>query len=696
MTHPTDLSIQLLQYAAANRPYFNGAAVFSDETAQFASPAASGSDWGFTLRTARGDADCVRLHVRTAAETLTVQATPPRTEGLFDYHTAYLPVPAPARYHFSIESGTQTYHYNHKGLTAGAADTACDFNCVPDFHTPDWAKGAVMYQIYVDRFCNGDKSNDVRDKEYLYLGNAARPRAWDAPVEAVDICTFYGGDLQGIIDKLGYLKDLGVEALYLNPIFVSPSSHKYDIQDYDYVDPHFGVIVDDGGKALSFEHFRNSHATMYMHRTAQTANLEASNALLARMIGLAHEAGIKVILDGVFNHCGAWNKWLDREGFYHRAGYPEGAYREADSPYRDYFRWYDEAWPRNDAYDSWWGHDNHPKLNYEASAQLRAYMLHIAAKWVSPPYNADGWRLDVAADLGYSRETNHAFWRDFRRTVKDANPEAVIIAEHYGDPGDWLDGTQWDTIMNYDAFMEPVTWFFTGMEKHSEAFRPDMLNNAMAFEEAMRAYTAKMPISAAMTAMNQLSNHDHSRFLTRTNRTAGRLHTAGAEAAGAHTNQAVFMAAIMLQMTWPGAPTLYYGDEAGLAGWTDPDNRRPYPWGKENEAVLGLYKDLIRLRRESKALRIGSHAYLYMNTGIISYARWLGDEVVAVAFNNNDTAAEIPLPVWKTGQILPERLEDVLAVCNGQQVAHGAVSIVNGIAPLHLPPQSGLILRTGQ
>ena len=162
--------------------------------------------------------------------------------------------------------------------------------------------------------------------------------------------------------------------------------------------------------------------------------------VFANLVHEAHERNMKVILDGVFNHCGSFNKWMDREKFYANShNYPKGAFTSNSSPYYSFFHFYNkEAWPDNPNYDGWWGHDTLPKLNYEGSPKLYHYVMEIARKWVSPPYNADGWRLDVAADLGYTKEFNHTFWQDFRKTVKEANPEAIVLAEHYGDPTDWL------------------------------------------------------------------------------------------------------------------------------------------------------------------------------------------------------------------------------------------------------------------
>jgi alpha-glucosidase len=381
----------------------------------------------------------------------------------------------------------------------------------------------------------------------------------------MDVREFYGGDLQGVLDKMDYLQELGVEVIYFNPLFVSPSNHKYDIQDYDYIDPHLGKIVSDEGELLPDGQRENRFASRYIDRVTNKANLEASNEMFAQVVAEAHRRGMRVILDGVFNHCGSFNKWMDRERIYENAeGYDKGAYVSADSPYRNYFDFHNQAaWPYNNSYDGWWGHDTLPKLNYEGSQELMDYVLHVAKKWVSPPYNVDGWRLDVAADLGHSQEFNHHFWQEFRKAVKEANPEAIILAEHYGNTRDWLQGNEWDTVMNYDAFMEPVTWFLTGMEKHSDDYREDLLGNAESFWGAMRHHTSSFSMPSWQVAMNELSNHDHSRFLTRTNHKVGRTNTLGPQAAEQGINKAVFREGVVIQMTWTGAPTIYYGDEAG-------------------------------------------------------------------------------------------------------------------------------------
>lgn len=239
------------------------------------------------------------------------------------------------------------------------------------------------------------------------------------------------------------------------------------------------------------------------------------------------------------------------------------------------------------------------------------------------------------------------FWRDFRKAVKGANPEAIILAEHYGDPKDWLMGDQWDTVMNYDAFMEPITWFLTGMEKHSEQYNEGKLNNPCDFEASMRYFMSRFSNESITVAMNELSNHDHSRFLTRTNRKTGRLFNMGHEAADRDINVAVMREAIVFQMTWVGAPTIYYGDEVGLTGWSDPDNRRPFPWGNEDKNLLSFYKRLIEIHKSSKAFSTGSLDYLHMEYGIICYGRWNEEDKFIIILNNNEFDREIKVPVWR-------------------------------------------------
>ena len=648
----------------------------------------------FRFRTAKDDVD--RVGLVTSADTYVMEKE--CTQGEFDYYTFETRLgEEPFRYCFEVQSGTEKYYYGRCGISREILEYY-NFVVVPGFSTPDWAKGAVMYQIFTDRFYNGDKSNDVETNEYYYIGDySQRVTNWDKYPANMGVREFYGGDLQGVMDKLDYLRELGVEVVYFNPLFVSPSNHKYDIQDYDYIDPHYGKIVDDGGEVLPDGVTDNSQATKYKKRTTGLKNLEASNELFIKLVEELHRRGMKVILDGVFNHCGSFNKWMDRERIYEgEKDYEPGAYISADSPYRSYFRFFKEGpenWPYNGNYDGWWGHDTLPKLNYEDSVKLENYILYIGRKWVSPPYNVDGWRLDVAADLGRSNEYNHEFWQKFRRAVKDANPNALILAEHYGDPSDWLKGDEWDTVMNYDAFMEPVTWFLTGMEKHSDEAREELLGNIDNFIGSMAHHMSNMLTPSLQVAMNELSNHDHSRFLTRTNHMVGRVEHLGPEAANEYVNKAVMREAVVMQMTWVGAPTVYYGDEAGVCGFTDPDNRRTYPWGHEDQELIAFHKEAIRIHKEHPALKTGSLKILGGEENILSYARFKGHDRIIVVINNRSERAEVKVPVWEAEIPIKCRMKRLLySYKEGYTTEYEEYLVEDGEVVANMGPHSALVL----
>lgn len=648
----------------------------------------------FRFRTAKDDVD--RVGLVTSADTYVMEKE--CTQGEFDYYTFETRLgEEPFRYCFEVQSGTEKYYYGRCGISREILEYY-NFVVVPGFSTPDWAKGAVMYQIFTDRFYNGDKSNDVETNEYYYIWDySQRVTNWDKYPANMGVREFYGGDLQGVMDKLDYLQDLGIEVVYFNPLFVSPSNHKYDIQDYDYIDPHYGKIVDDGGEVLPNGVTDNSQATKYKKRTTGLKNLEASNELFIKLVEELHRRGMKVILDGVFNHCGSFNKWMDRERIYEgEEDYEPGAYVSADSPYRSYFRFFKEGpenWPYNANYDGWWGHDTLPKLNYEDSVKLENYILYIGRKWVSPPYNVDGWRLDVAADLGRSNEYNHEFWQKFRRAVKDANPNALILAEHYGDPSDWLKGDEWDTVMNYDAFMEPVTWFLTGMEKHSDEAREELLGNIDNFIGSMAHHMSNMLTPSLQVAMNELSNHDHSRFLTRTNHMVGRVEHLGPEAANEYVNKAVMREAVVMQMTWVGAPTVYYGDEAGVCGFTDPDNRRTYPWGHEDQELIAFHKEAIRIHKEHPALKTGSLKILGGEENILSYARFKGHDRIIVVINNRSERAEVKVPVWEAEIPIKCRMKRLLySYKDGYTTEYEEYLVEDGEVVANMGPHSALVL----
>ena len=650
-----DLS-RIERYMMQMRPVLSKKALFSDGTKDYRSPAEPRENDKVTIRfrTKRDNVDMVWLCSREKKHRMK------RTETKwdFDYYSVEIQLGSePFFYYFKVVTGILECYYDRYGVNDKPREEYY-FCIVPGFSTPEWAKGAVMYQILVDRFYNGNPAGDVLDGEYYYVdGPTKHVENWAHCPQGISVREFYGGDLEGVRQKLDYLQELGIEVLYFNPLFVSPSNHKYDCQDYDYIDPHVSNIVVDEGAVLPEGCKDNTQAARYITRVTDKRNLEASNAYCAKFVEEVHAHGMKIILDGVFNHCGSFHKWLDREKLYEQqGGYAPGAYVSGESPYRDFFAFQNqEAWPDNGSYEGWWGFETLPKLNYEGSQELWNYVLDIGRKWVSPPYNVDGWRLDVAADLGHSPEVNHRFWKEFRKAVKEANPNAVILAEHYGDPKSWLLGDEWDTIMNYDAFMEPITWFLTGMEKHSDEYRGECFGNPGDFEGAMRHHMTRFMTSSLQCAMNELSNHDHSRFLTRTNKKVGRAEQLGTDAAGRGINKAVMKEAVVFQMTWPGAPTLYYGDEAGQVGFTDPDNRRTYPWGSEDMDLLNFHREMIRIHKEHEAFKTGSIQFVWGEYNFLCYARYNRREHFLVVLNNDAVSRTVEMVVWPVG--LPKECE---------------------------------------
>ena len=356
--------------------------IFSDETACFRSPAEP-EPW---------DAVTVRLRIQKDAPAQVymlqdnsegrVRMWKYKSDDMLDWYDAKLYCrEAAIRYSFLIEWNGRCIHFDRRGPrmvdAAPVQEAAGAFRVIPGFHVPDWAKGATQYQIMADRFRNGNHANDVWNHEYYYSKDYIHhAKSWDELPQTDDYRCFYGGDLPGVMEKLDYLQSLGVEAIYFNPIFVSPSSHKYDTQDYEHIDPHLTVIPRDRGQALGITAHNNARATLYIQRTTDPDNLNASNDWFAGFCQELHRRGMKIILDGVFNHCGSFHPWMDREGLYKKVpGRKPGAFGNLKSPYRNYFLFHDDR-----RYCSWWNVETLPKLYYERSAELCEEIFGIAEK----------------------------------------------------------------------------------------------------------------------------------------------------------------------------------------------------------------------------------------------------------------------------------------------------------------------------
>ena len=497
---------------------------------------------------------------------------------------------------------------------------------------PDWFGRGVSYQIFPDRFCR----SRVPDPAGL-VGDRTVHENWQdtpefRPDERGDIRNrdFFGGDLAGIISKLDYLKSLGVTTLYLNPIFEAASNHRYNTADYMAIDPMLGTAED--FRALCRE---------------------------------AHARGMRVLLDGVFNHTGSASRYFNADGFY-----PElGAAQSKDSPY---YNWYHFThWP--DSYDAWWGIKTLPAVE-ENQASYRDFIIRsedsVVRHWLR--CGADGWRLDVADELPDD------FIAELRQAMDAEKPDCLLLGEVWEDGSNkiaydrrrkYLLGRETHGLMNYPFRTAALDWLCGG--------------DAAAFRENMEQLRENYPSPAFYSAMNFLSTHDTPRILTllggeptpadKAERAAAQLSPAGRELA----RRRLMLGALLLY-TFPGSPTVYYGDEAGMEGYEDPLNRRAFPWGAEDEELLRWYRKLGQLRGGRPSLQRGDICYLYADgSGLVLRRQW-DSEVTTAAMNSGKEPLTMTLS-W------PHPI--ATDAMTGQQFLadHGAVRLT-------LPPVSGVLL----
>jgi neopullulanase len=438
--------------------------------------------------------------------------------------------------------------------------------------TPEWVKHAVFYQVFPDRFA---RSPRVR----LPPGISLKP--WGAPPEKQG---FQGGNLLGVVDRLDYLQDLGVTALYLNPIFASASNHRYHTYDYFQVDPLLG-----------------------------------GNEALRELLDQAHDRNIRIVLDGVFNHAGrgfwAFHHILETGG---------------NSPYLDWFiirdwplRPYhsDKKHPPN--YGCWWELPALPKFNIK-NPGVREYLLKVARHWIE--FGIDGWRLDVAEEI-----KDKTFWQEFRRVVKEANPEAYLCGEIWRLAPEWLQGDRFDGLMNYPLAMAVMGFF--GARTLAENYKMDGKKlkplTAEKFSTRIDKILSSCDWEVSQGQLNLLDSHDTARLLWMLggDKTALKL-------------------CVLFQMTMPGAPCIYYGDEIGMNGGHEPHSRAAFPWQNENQWDTDLrqfYRNAIALRHRYTCLRSGDYRSLHAGKGIFAFGRKLGKEKKIVIFNTRKKAKQLAI-----------------------------------------------------
>ncbi|HEX2912168.1 MAG TPA: glycoside hydrolase family 13 protein [Chloroflexia bacterium] len=485
--------------------------------------------------------------------------------------------------------------------------------------TPEWVKDAIFYQIFPDRFARSSR-----------VPKPSNIESWDTPP------TTYGykaGDLLGIAENIDYLADLGITALYLNPIFASAANHRYHTHDYFEVDPILG-----------------------------------GQPALRKLLDVAHTRGIRVILDGVFNHAS--------RGFYQ---FNHALENGAASPYIDWFYYHGfpvQAYGSDQPnYAAWWGLPALPKFNTNTPA-VREFLWSVASYWLE--LGIDGWRLDVPEEIN-----DDEFWREFRRRVKTVNPEAYICGEIWTDARRWLQGDQFDSVMNYLFTRACLSFFVRQLDMSTiqgtgYAGRVNTGLDAHSFAATINELLAMYPTEITAAQLNLLDSHDTARFLT-----------------SAQEDESALRLATLFQMCYPGAPCVYYGDEIGLSGGKDPANRGSFPWdrSKWNEPLLGFFKRAIELRREYAALRRGSFDPLVAQNKLFVFGRANAEEKLIIALNAGETTEKLPALPGST--YLPEGsiLLEQLSTTNSSERQVFRIGPGGVIENFSLPPRTGIALE---
>ncbi len=528
------------------------------------------------------------------------------------------------RYRFYLLTAEDAWWLTAAGMLRYIPTDASDFNILANYQAPDWVHDSVFYQIFPERFADGDPSNNVRSGEYLCYGRPVVARSWgDRPRSHSESggVEFFGGDLQGIVQRLDYIQELGASALYLTPIFTAPSNHKYDVEDYKQVDRHFG-----GDAAL----------------------VELRQAL--------DERGMKLILDMVPNHCGVTNPWF------------LAAQADPAAPTADFFTFRQ----RPDDYVSWLSVRSLPKLNYR-SERLREWMYAgedaIMRYWLRPPFRADGWRLDVANMLARQGESQleHKVGRGIRRAIKTESPHAYLLGEHSFDGTPQLQGDELDAVMNYRGFSLPLLSWLTGFDSYG-TWRPELVDPQPLPTEALaaqwRAFMSAVPWQIATQQFNLLGSHDTPRIATIVGDDEARVRVA-----------------VTLLFTYPGVPSVYYGDEIGLKGGGDPDTRRCMSWDPRewNADRRVFHQALMKLRRTSPALRRGGYQLLYASGDTLAFQREANEErLIVVARRGNDGL--VALPVLHAG--LPDGIHLRELLTGNEAVVTNGMLLLDSLPPV--------------
>lgn len=587
--------------------------IHSDTVPPFLEPErpSQGDELDVRLRVAR-DAPVSRVYVRAILDGIDhhLPAELERRGARFDWYRARFVLRQPAtRYHFLIRTADEsTLYHTRAGVTTVFPTEDHDFTVNAAYRPPEWVRRSVFYQIFPDRFHRGDRSLGARDGEITRGEFSSREMDWgDDPLPYPEggSLDFFNGDLPGIEAKLDYLADLGVNAIYLTPVFTAKTNHRYDCLDYFSVDPHLG-----GDEAL------------------------------ASLTAAAHRRDMKVVLDVSINHVGVEHPWAD--------GMPIDG-RSVDVVQRD-----------GGGVVHWAGVPDLLKLDYsvpELRDRIHRDPDSVVQRYLKPPFNIDGWRFDVASETGrYAgrQEQGHEVWREIRSVVRAINPQAYILGEHWHQSSEYLQGDQWDSAMNYFASGRLLRMWLGEEDRFADPGAPEATPGRRISGDELRRlleqHFTRIPSDVVHTQFNLLDSHD-----------VTRLHNNGSV-----FDWDIYEGALMLLAVLPGTFSVYYGDEIGIAGTLDGDHGKRFPmrWSPSewDDRFVKLYRSVVRLKRERDALHRGSFRVLDSGEDHMVAARFTTGEAIVVVLNRRDERSEFVVDTRVLGMKEADALTRVASV----------------------------------
>lgn len=511
-------------------------------------------------------------------------------------------------YQFYLTTKEAIYFYTQAGISDYLPDDSHNFKIYTDYDAPEWLSQTVFYQIMPDRFANGRPEIGITAEQFTYNGKSPKPMRWeDQPLEYADVFAmdFYGGDLWGIIDHLDYLQELGVNGIYLNPIFTSPTHHKYDALDYFEIDPSLG-----GEEAL----------------------IALSQAI--------HHRGMKLVLDISINHTSSSSKWFNKTcEFYDKS---VGAYHNPDAPEREFF-FIDEQ----NNYKSWFGLETMPQLNY-GSQRLRDIIYRnedsVLKKYLKEPFNIDGWRFDVADVMARNDvlDVYHEVWREIYQEIKATKKDAAIIAEEWADAWEMYDAKQWDSTMNYFQAARPLREFAGTcdlfLERQPDLAKINYPKTARHLGRRILQFMTKVPSQIQYQMFNLINSHDVPRL----------YHMDGVAFAG-------YQGASICLFGLPGATNIWYGDEQLLGGHhkSNEGTRYPMNWSREltqqEKDCYQLYQTLCRLKTTEESLQTGGFRILRMTEQVIVFARFTREACYLFVWSQSEQEEQIDITALDLG-----------------------------------------------